>query len=532
MPDSIGVPRDIQPIFQFDEHVDRASVEAATFISPFPEGTVRFKWKAKRVRLVFPEPLRENITYVITMGTGIKDLRGNALPIAVTLAFSTGDQLDRAAISGRIYDNSNLTGTQVWAYDLGANPDPDPRTTGPDYVTQANEAGIFELTHLREGSYRIFGVDDRRRNRNWDPNEDSIGVAYLDVAAIQNAMVGGVDMMMSLQDTAGARITSVRAIDQHHLSVRFSEPVTADSARGRVSIRDSSDVPLEVQAAFPDPLDSLTWSVVTESQVDGRVYFLWGEGFLDHNRNRNLPDSAAFEGNGMPDTLGPRLMRIDPADRSRDIPDKPRIRLIFNEEIIADSNALSFSGAVGEPLAFDWRVEGLILDAALRDSVPGTDVKAQLRLPLILDWFDNSGADSTVYWGFSIVSRDTLGEIHGTVEDSVITAAGRIFIEADRLDLVNRRWHEEWQIIGPGDFRLRWLLPGKYRISAFRDEDWSGDYSSGSPYPYVPAERFAEYPDTVTVRSRWETAGITIILPTRQAVLLHSETTDTLKGTQ
>jgi len=530
--DSIGIPCDIQPVFQFDEYVDRALVEAATFISPFPEGTVRFKWKGKRVRLVFPQPLRENMTYVITMGTGIKDLRGNPLPTAFTLAFSTGDHLDRAAISGRIYDNSDLTGTQVWAYDLSSNPDPDPQATGPDYVTQADEAGIFELTHLREASYRIFGINDRRRNRKWDPNEDRIGIAFLDVTAIQDNIAYGVNMMMSLLDTTGARLVSVRAMDQHHLTIRFSKPVTVDSALGQVSIRDSSDVTLAVQAVFPDPSDSLSWSVVTEPQTDGHRYFLWGKGFLDNNKNPNLPDSVVFEGSSVPDTLGPRLLQIVPADRSRDVPDKPNIRLIFNEEIIADSSALSFTGAIGEPLTFDWHIDGLLLIAALRDSMPGINVTAYLRLPMIQDWFGNAGADSTVYFGFFIVSRDTLGEIHGTVEDSVASALGRIFIEADRLDMVNSQWHEQWQIIGPGDFRLRWLLPGKYRIQAFRDEDWSGAYSYGSPYPFVLSERFAVYPDTVTVRSRWETAGVTIALPARQAVLFHSETSDSLKGKQ
>ena len=57
------------------------------------------------------------------------------------------------------------------------------------------------------------------------------------------------------------------------------------------------------------------------------------------------------------------------------------------------------------------------------------------------------------------------------------------------------------------------LLPGHYFLDCFRDSDGNGRYSYGHTFPFVPAERFAVYPDTVVLRSRWPNEGNDIILP-------------------
>jgi uncharacterized protein (DUF2141 family) len=531
-PDSTGVSRDIKPTFQFDEWVDRASVVAATFISPFPEGTMRFKWRGKKLRLEFPEPLRENVTHVITLGTGIKDMRGNSLASAYTLAFATGDHLDRAAISGRIFEDADLTGTQVWAYDLSLTPQPDPREIGPDYVTQAEESGEFELTHLKEGSYRIFAINDRRRNRRWDPNEDRIGIAYMDVETVQDFTVYGANLKMTLLDTIGARLTSVRVTDQNHLLLRFSEVVTPSTSPPEISIRDTANATLGVIMADPSPSDSLTWRIVTDPQQAGDRYSLWVEGFLDNNDNPNLLDTLVFEGSNVPDTIGARLTDFLPKDKAKDIPDKPHIRATFDKEIAADSLPLSLRNEQGKLLPIDWQIEGAIFEAVPKDSLPGASISAALNLRLITDLFGNHDGDSTVYWEFSILPRDTLGEIQGVISDLDSSGIGPVIIDARRLDQASSPWHGRWQIGSPGKYSLQWLLPGKYRIQVFRDENHNGKYDYGMPYPFQYAERFAVYPDTITVRSRWETAGVDLNLPIRQALIYHIETEDTSKANQ
>lgn len=529
-PDSTGVAADVRPYFRFDEHVDRATVELATFVSPLPEGKMRFKWRGKTLRLIFPESLQQDMTYVITLGTGIHDLRGNPLPQAYTLAFSTGDKLDNAAISGRIYGESSYTNIQIWAYRLDMNPDPNPNKKGPEYITQADQNGHFLLSHLKEGNYRIFVVDDRRRNRIWDPDEDRIGIPFMDVEALQDAVSSSVDIRMSLQDTTGAWMQSVRVLDRNHLVIRFNEPVNI-SPMTQFFIRDSTDVPLNLISYYPDVTDSLSWKLTTDTQQSEHRYFLWAEGFIDNVGNLNLTDSVVFEGNALPDTVGPYLLEYLPENLERDVPDLTPVRVIFDEEITADSLPVLIFGTPDTPIPYNWKIEHATLFITPIDSIAAMgDIQVSVALNAISDRFGNYGADSTLTWTFSVLPHDTLGKILGTIRDLDTTAMGTFILEANRLGGFSD-WRGVWDVAENGQFYLPWMLPGQYRLTAFRDEDQSGNYSYGIPHPFSPAERFAFYPDTITVRARWETAGIVITLPSRQPIISQPELTDTLKVT-
>jgi hypothetical protein len=53
------------------------------------------------------------------------------------------------------------------------------------------------------------------------------------------------------------------------------------------------------------------------------------------------------------------------------------------------------------------------------------------------------------------------------------------------------------------------LPGGKYLMSGFIDSDLDGERDNGSIHPFRLAETAASYPDTISVRPRFETTGIT-----------------------
>ena len=59
------------------------------------------------------------------------------------------------------------------------------------------------------------------------------------------------------------------------------------------------------------------------------------------------------------------------------------------------------------------------------------------------------------------------------------------------------------------DRRFKFELPaGKYLLSGFIDRNENDELDHGRLNPFVPAETDAVYTDTVSVRARFETAGI------------------------
>ncbi len=94
---------DSKIVLEFDEYVDRASVNESIFISPFL-GELEFDWSGKEVEIRFQEKLKDNTTYVINVGTDVRDMRrGNRMAQAFALAFSTGASIDRGGIEGTVY---------------------------------------------------------------------------------------------------------------------------------------------------------------------------------------------------------------------------------------------------------------------------------------------------------------------------------------------------------------------------------------------------------------------------------------------
>jgi hypothetical protein len=81
--------------FTFNEYVDRASFEQALTIEPRFEASFSTDWKRQRVTVRFEEPLPENRTMIFTIGTELRDTRGNKLKAPIQIPISTGPEIDQ-----------------------------------------------------------------------------------------------------------------------------------------------------------------------------------------------------------------------------------------------------------------------------------------------------------------------------------------------------------------------------------------------------------------------------------------------------
>ncbi|MDZ7344525.1 MAG: Ig-like domain-containing protein, partial [candidate division KSB1 bacterium] len=208
------VPLSTRLQFVFSEKVDRASFEQAFFISPTPRGKpLRFRWHGRRVEVVFPDSLRRR-TYVATIGTDVRDLRGNRMERAFSLAFSTGDRIDTGEIRGRIF-HERPAGILMLAYLLETERAPDPAQDEADYLTQVGKEGDFVLPYLSEGRYRVFALEDRNGNRLYNPGEEAIGVPTRDVVVDSSRLQHTeLNFRLAIADTLRPGLAAITAFDQ------------------------------------------------------------------------------------------------------------------------------------------------------------------------------------------------------------------------------------------------------------------------------------------------------------------------------
>jgi hypothetical protein len=136
----------------------------------------------------------------------------------------------------------------------------------------------------------------------------------------------------------------------------------------------------------------------------------------------------------------------------------------------------------------------------------GTSYTLRLAGTIIRDAAGNTLSDSTVVVSFQTLGKDTLGQLSGSI-------ARRLPSEQDFplvLTATPVRGGAVKNIVIPirqDQFMLD-LLPGYYTLSAFLDRNGNGVYDFGSVMPYTLAEPFCSSPDTVRVRSRFESAGV------------------------
>jgi hypothetical protein len=185
-------------VLEFNEYVDRRSFQDAFRISPYVKGDIEYNWSGKEVEVVFPDKLSKlqpGKTFVINISSSLKDIRGNAITEAVSLAFSTGSKIDMGNISGKVYNN-NKKAAAVFADKVDFSAGFDPTKNNPDYLTETSTEGMYELTNLGEGKYRIITIMDDDRNLLFTSERESFGVLPYDIEIMDSSSVKNVNFYM------------------------------------------------------------------------------------------------------------------------------------------------------------------------------------------------------------------------------------------------------------------------------------------------------------------------------------------------
>lgn len=535
-----------RPQFFFSEKIDRASFASAFFVSPpFPsDKPMRFRWHGKRVEVILPDSLHVARTYVVTIGTDVRDLHGNRLERAFTLAFSTGDSLDTGEIQGHIFFDKPA-GVLIMAYLLAAGREPNPARDYADYLTQVGETGDFVLPFLSAGRYRVFALQDQTNDRLYNHGEEPLGVPTQDITlSSSQRSYRDLNLRLAVADTILPRLSAATALDQTHLELNFDEEVApVDSLWPRhLRVAGAASDSLRILAAAPHPSNPRQVHVLTAKQHAAMFKILFDQ-IVDAAGNAldSLSRQAEFSGSANPDTMRPRLVKLTPADSSREVAVTTAIEMIFSEMMANAPALMNYSqkrlGNNTWPLAVQDSArkpvagKGQWLNPFQFRFQPDTLLKSRAPyfVKILADsTFDPSGNalfDTLKQITFWTMNADTLTAISGTLIDAQPDATGTVPLTLKQVSAgagtpfgaaaASSRSVPEYTLTlpAPGPYRFDHILPGLYQLSGFRDTNKNGRYDYGTAFPFIPAERFIVWPDTMKTRARWPNEGNDFILP-------------------
>ncbi len=494
---------------EFSEYVDKRSVRDAIFISPFIEGSLEFSWTGTSLEVTFPEELKEDVTYTITIGTDVVDLNNkNRMAQAFTFSFSTGNKIDKKVISGSVYGKEK-EGIFIYAYTINENTDT-LLARKPDYVSQTGVNGNFNLKGLGEGDYRVFAVNDQFKDYLYQQDQDKIGIPFKDIRlSEEDSIFTGLNYLLFNADTTKPRIISGVMTDRFHLMVTCSEELKKKSIQAQnFSLIDSTENEIyNVDYAYKGKGKPEEYILMFDAEIDAaNVVYLMADSITDLNGNTMTKDFAKILVSDRADTNSIIITSTEPKQSEMVDFQDTEIKIFFDEAFNKDfpTSAIALTDTFNKPLDFDIN----FYDDATLIIKPADNLKAdknylvKIELGEFADPAGNS-KDSLFTLKFKTISGLDFTGLSGNLIDLDYNKNPVLVLENGGKQELKYQ-----QKLSSSSFEFSRIEPGKYVLWCFLDEDNDGEYDFGWPDPIKFSELFSFYPDTLNLRPRWEVTDL------------------------
>jgi hypothetical protein len=493
----------------FSEYVDKRSVRDAIFISPFIEGNFTYSWSGTTLEVTFPEKLKDDVTYTITIGTDVVDLNNrNRMAQSFTFSFSTGDKIDRRIISGRVYGKEK-EGIFIYAYKMDEGSD-SLLNRKPDYVSQTGGDGNFSLQGLGAGNYRIFAVNDKFRDYLFQQDQDEIGIPQNDIfLGESDSLYTDLYFMLFNADTTKPRLIGGVMTDRNHMIVSSSKVIDTKSIRAEnFSVVDSTENKIyDVIYAFKGKTKPEEFILMFNSDIDpvNQVY-LFVDTLVDQSSNISVEDFTKVIVSDRPDTNSVKIISTEPAAGGMVDFEKTEIKIFFDEAFNKDFNlsAVALTDTFNSPVSFDLEFfdDAVLWIKPSENLRPDKDYLVKLQLGNFVDLAGNK-KDSLFTLKFRTISGLDFTGLSGNVINLDYTKNPVLMLES--VETPQLKYEHKPNL---DKFEFTRLEPGKYLLWCFLDADSSGKYNYGYPEPIEFSERFSFHPDTLLLRPRWEVTDL------------------------
>jgi hypothetical protein len=493
--------------FNFSKYVDKQTLKTSLFISPAVEGDMEFSWTGTSVRINFPQKLKKNVTYVVTIGTDLADYNNhNRMSQSYNITFSTGSKIDKGEINGKVF-NSKPDGVMIFAYIIYKDSVINPMVKKPDYISQTGTGGTYKLLGLAPASYRVYAVRDQGHDLLYQPEQDDIGMPSGDVKLTDtDTLFTGLNFFLTKADTIKPRLVTAIMTDKFHLLVNFSKEIDSSFIlSGNYHIIDSaSKTSVTPVYAFKGNTKPTEIVLVTKQNFPEKdEVILIADSIRDKFGNLYVKDTVQITLNGKPDTTKPGIISIIPSNGSSSV-DYINASILFYFNDAFDTSiakrGITFSDTSRNKIPYSI----FFMDDASFKITPDQNLEANTDyiIRLTLNGFKDAAGnayDSVYQYKFRTINGLDFTGISGTVENVDFTKNPTLILQG----VDEGKYSYEVELNGSDKFNFDRVMTGKYSLWGFYDTDSSKTYTFGKSYPFKPSEQYYFYPDTVNLRARW-----------------------------
>ncbi|WP_304130713.1 Ig-like domain-containing protein [Ignavibacterium album] len=489
--------------FTFSEYVDKRSFREAIFISPAIDGEMEIDWSGRTVTVSFPNGFQPELTYVINIGTDVVDLNNrNRMASSYSLTFSTGNEIDRRKISGKVF-GKEAEGTLIFGYIIKDD------TTNyllskPMYISQVGKDGNYQLNGLAAASYRVFAVKDQFKDYIFQSDQDMIGIPFRDVILAENdSSFEGLNFFIFKADTTKPRLMEALMTDERHILVKFSEEIDTLSVKAdNYRIVDSASALVSnILYAYRSANKKEEIVLVPEEKlkITDQLYLV-AENFSDLERNVNESDKVSIIISERIDTTAIKLVKTNPQPFSKTDFLDPEILVFFddafNKEKISNSVQLVDSSGIRIPVNFSFPDDATLLIKPLIKLKPDNNYILNINLSYFEDANGNKN-DSIYQLKFSTLTGFEFTGVSGKVD----SGDSSLILVLESTGNPGKKYYQKLNT--NSTFNFDRIEAGTYRLWAFEDKNNDGRYDYGWFTPFRFSEKFYVYPEELNLRPRW-----------------------------
>ena len=529
----------------FDEYIELKDLASNLLMSPPQQTPPDVKARGKRLIVNFQDSLRDNTTYTIDFGNAVVDYREQVPLRGYSFYFSTGATIDTLEYSGYVYDAENLNPKMnmfVGVYDDLS----DTAFVSHPFlrVARTDSTGHFRIGNMKEGTYRLYAVDDVSRDYRLTIGEalafaDEPIQPYIPPKPVILPDSVPADSLATDSIPADSLTADSVAID---MVVMDSVPVVAkaklflfkEEQQKLYLKRTTRDERHRIQIAFsatPDSLpelkpltDSLNYITKYSAQKDTITIWLADSFSIAQDslfiEARYRRTDSLYHLEWTTDTLraiwrAPKLSAKAQAARERQLRNK-RLDLKSNARSgfeVYDTLKLLCTTPLAsierEHFHLYERVDTVLkpikFDIADHDTLPQelrfiANLKPEKKYELQVD----SGALHDIY-GITHVAGSYALQVKAPSDYSTLRVKLTPFVEHARIQLLNKQDQvvRELPAVPEGAF-FEFIKPDKYYLRLYIDANEDGKWTTGSWTEKRQPEEVYYFPQSIQTKSNWD----------------------------
>jgi len=507
---AVNVPIDNKVSIYFSENIIKPEDDRTVFISPYQTIEPDVHWKSDRVEIIFADSFKQNQTYIISLSANLKDLRNNKIEDKMSIAFSTGTNIDSGTVNGHLYLNKEpKSGYLVSLFEQENFEEYDNYDSlRPLYIAQTNKDGLFDFSYITPNKYRLIAFDDKNQNDFFDPFKEPFAVTDRNIDLSQNINIDSLYLSITNQDTSLPKLLDVRLTNNHLLQVRLSKKIDMTFVKEKLS-----NLKMFVTgnpAEFYSPVSIME----SDNEISNNLMFIFDSlpnnyyqfsfryddiniplhkdsVLIEYVIDKTLPDISVFSPNPKPVFLS-----------------KLKMYAIFSEPIdtslLTNSTFTLWQDSLTE-LQFNKRwTSPTYVEFDSPTITTGNNYLLKVIEFEVNDLSGNKLGDTIREYNFSILDDDSLGFVSGSVINlHPVAKEGTV-----RLLFINYATKQKFETDALNNTFLLKLPSGKYQLSGYIDKNKNSKRDLGQATPFELAEPFSVYNDTINIRQRFETSEI------------------------